>query len=88
MNNFHLQRQRSSNAQDDRLSRIVDCDEERRFTDVYVIGDVDDVDIFEVTHLLVGREVAAAAVVFDDDAFKRFRTAARKTLAAPENSLY
>ncbi len=49
-----------------------------------MVGDIDDVDIGEVTHLLVGREVAAAAVVVDDDALKRFGAAARKTLAASE----
>ncbi len=49
-----------------------------------MIGDVDDVDVGEVTHLLVGGEVAAAAVVVDDDALERFGATARKTLAASE----
>ena len=49
-----------------------------------MIGDVDDVDIGEVTHLLVGGEVAAAAVVVDDDALKRFGAATGKTLTASE----
>ncbi len=49
-----------------------------------MIGDVDDVDVGEVTHLLVGREVAAAAVVVDDDALERFGAATGKTLAASE----
>ena len=42
-----------------------------------MVGDVDDVDVVEIAHLLVGSEVAVAAVVVDDDAFKRLGMAAR-----------
>ena len=67
---FNLKRQSSPDAEHDGLPGVVDGDEERRLTDVDVVRDVDDVDVVEVAHLLVGGEVAVATVVVDDDAFQ------------------